>query len=220
MEKRKLIVFDIDGTLTDSVKIHHEAFYTSLHELGVEHIDYDFKEYKHYTDSFIAGTIYEKDRNEAFSESKIALFEDLLLKNMISSSVKEIEGAKALLEFLKTQEDTGICFATGSLLRPAKFKLESIGVDFDESLLVASNDILERENIVQGAINNALEYYQVKEFSEIVSVGDGLWDLRTAANLNLDFIGIGRENREVLKTNGAKRLYDNLKNYREDCFIA
>ena len=39
-------------------------------------------------------------------------------------------------------------------------------------------------------IDKAKEQYGVAEFEKIVSVGDAVWDLKTAANLNIGFIGI------------------------------
>lgn len=41
----------------------------------------------------------------------------------------------------------------------------------------------------------------------IISFGDGLWDLKTANNLSLEFIGIGCSNEAVLKGSGMKKHY-------------
>ena len=118
-----------------------------------------------------------------------------------------------LIEFLENKTDFGVCYATGSLRRPAEFKLKSIGIKFKENQLVASDNIHEREKIVSTAIENASEIYNVKKFGRIISVGDGLWDLITAKNLGLEFIGIGFKNKELLIENGAKFVYENLTKF-------
>ena len=39
LNKKSLIIFDIDGTITDSVKIHQKAFVEALHDLGITNMD-------------------------------------------------------------------------------------------------------------------------------------------------------------------------------------
>ena len=214
MNKKHLIVFDIDGTLTDSVKIHQAAFIESLLEIGVENIDTNFKTYKHHTDSYIAKVIYENDRNKLFSDSKILEFERLLNDKISTSKINEILGAKALISFIENETDFGICFATGSLLKPAEYKLKSIGIHSPENLLVASNHIFEREKIVQKTIKNASRFYNVNQFERIISIGDGLWDLKTAQNLNLEFIGIGLANKAILLQNGMTNYFDDFTEFK------
>jgi phosphoglycolate phosphatase-like HAD superfamily hydrolase len=97
-----------------------------------------------------------------------------------------------------------VCYATGSLLKTAQYKLDQIGISYTEKQLIASNHLFEREHIVSTAIESARNFYGVPSFHKIISVGDGLWDLKTANNLNLSFIGIGDLNRNVLLQNGAK----------------
>ncbi|MGB0864388.1 MAG: HAD family hydrolase [Saprospiraceae bacterium] len=214
MNKTKLIVFDIDGTLTDSVTIHQKAFKEALSDLGIKKFDENFKEYKHHTDSYIAAEIYEKSTLQKFMPSEIEAFEQYLTTRIERSKINEILGAKALIQRLESQTESGICYATGSLLQPAIFKLNSIGIDYSEQQLVASNDIMERENIVLQAIQNAERYYNVNKFERIISVGDGLWDLKTALNLGIEFIGIGNSNKEILIQNGMKNFFENLVNFK------
>jgi phosphoglycolate phosphatase-like HAD superfamily hydrolase len=210
LKKKNLIVFDIDGTLTDSVKVHQKAFTEMLIELGVIEINSEYKSFKHHTDSFIAKEIFEADRNEKFSTKKIIEFENGLYQKIKSQKLLEIKGAKKLIEYLHTNSDFGVCYATGSLRRPAIHKLECIGVKYDEKLLVASDNIYEREEIVKKAIANAQSFYNIDRFERTISLGDGLWDLKTAKHLNIEFIGIGSKNREVLINNGAEIVFDNL----------
>lgn len=145
-----------------------------------------------------------------FTESKVAEFENILTKKIRSEKIIAIKGAKKAIERIEKNADYGICYATGSLLKPAKFKLDSIGVDFNENLLIASNTIYERENIVSKAIEKAKEIYAVNQFEKIISVGDGLWDLMTAKNLNIDFIGVGLAHKQLLEENGADFILENL----------
>ena len=216
MQKKNLIVFDIGGTLTDSVNQHQKAFTETLHEIGVAKLNSEFKTFKHHTDSFIAKEIYENEKQTPITESKINKFEIGLTQKINGEKIREIKGAKKLIAMLENKTDFGVCYATGSLHRPAKFKLKSIGVSFKEKKLVASDKIYEREKIVRKAIENASAFYKVKKFERIISVGDGLWDLITANNLGLEFIGIGFKNKNVLIENGAEIVYENLTEFQVD----
>ena len=210
---KNLIVFDIDGTLTDSVEIHQKAFKETLHEIGVKEIKKEFKKFKHHTDSYIVKEIYEQETNEKFIDSKFVEFEKGLNDKICKNVISEINGAKKLIESLNKNSDFGFCFATGSLLRPAIHKLNSIGVNYHEELLIASDKIYSREEIVSQAIKNAERHYGVKSFKRIISVGDGLWDLLAAKNLNIEFIGIGEKNKNLFKENGARIVLNDLTQF-------
>lgn len=205
--KRNLIVFDIDGTLTDTVDIHQNAFQKSLHLIGVERFDDSFGIYKHHTDSYIAKVIFEYNTNKPFDKSTLDLFEEHLYAQIIPDEIIEIGGAKQIIKDIENKTNFGFCFATGSLLKPAILKLDKAGIDFDPMQIVASNEMEEREEIIKKAIDNARSFYKVEKFDRIISFGDGIWDLRAAQNLSLEFIGIGNKHKETLTENGMKKHY-------------
>ena len=103
-----------------------------------------------------------------------------------------------------------VAFATGSLPKPAKLKLDQCNIWYDEFLILTSLISFDRETFVLKAIENAKEYFNVDRFDQIYSVGDGLWDLETAKSLELKFIGIGPAHKEQLLKNGCKIHFDDL----------
>lgn len=212
-EKEHLIVFDIDGTLTDSVKPHQSSFTQALYQMGVPELTRNFSAFRHHTDSFIAKEIYESEMKNDFTPELLSEFENHLMKNIQAFPIPEIKGAGKLIHHLHQNTPFALCFATGSLLKPALYKLETIGVASPELVLVASNEIHSREDIVTKAIHNAHRYYQVERFKRIISVGDGLWDLKTANHLNLKFIGIGSANKELMLQSGMRHHFDTLDNF-------
>lgn len=210
LKKRNLIVFDIDGTLTDTVNIHQMAFRKSLNLIGIEKFNDAFGTYKHHTDFHIAKLIFELVKNQTFDKSVIENFENHLYTLIEENEIKEIAGSKQIINDIETKTDFGVCYATGSLLKPAMLKLERVGINFSPIQIVASNDIEERERIVEKAIKNAQEYYNIEKFERIISFGDGLWDLKTANNLSLEFIGIGEINKKMLTDNGMKKHFNDF----------
>jgi len=212
MSKAKtLIVFDIDDTLTKTAKMHQQFFVEALEEIGVQEMDTNFGDYLHHTDSYIAACIYEKDKRSPFTAEVQQHFEALLYEKIRQQPIPEIRGARALLQNLQeTAGSPAYCFATGSLYRPALYKLKALGISTEEGQLVASDQLRERENIVRKAIDLACKRQQLTAFDRVIALGDGLWDLRAAQNLGIDFIGVGTKHRKLLLEEGAATVYEDL----------
>jgi phosphoglycolate phosphatase-like HAD superfamily hydrolase len=195
--KAKLAIFDIDGTLTDSVKIHQSAFVKALNNFGLSDYDTNWSSYKHHTDSYIFKTIFEAQLKKPLIHKDIERFEDLLYEliseAIIQNPLKEIEGAKNFLSALTHNSEFDIVFATGSLLNPAKLKLEQVGISLPDTLLISANQIFSRDELVLKAIETAKNFYSNNAYEQIISFGDGLWDYETSKNINIDFIGINNE---------------------------
>lgn len=191
----KLIVFDIDDTLTKSEYQHQLAYVNTMKELGITNINQNWSEYQHHTDCYILKVNFESNLSEDFGFEFVEKFERRMTEILLTlNTVSEITGAKDIVKKLSDSSDYGIAFATGSFLKPALIKLNQAGIDYDEKLVVGSNACFSREEIVQSAISQAKSYHQVDRFENIISVGDGIWDLNTAKNLGLHFIGIGNKN--------------------------
>ena len=73
--------------------------------------------------------------------------------------------------------------------------------------MATSDDALDRAEVIQVAADRAKEHYGQREWTSIVYVGDGIWDLRAAKNLGCGFIGIASGNKaDVLMRAGAKHV--------------
>jgi len=191
----KLIVFDIDDTLTKSEYQHQLAYVNTMKEFGITKINQVWSEYEHHTDSYILKVNYEANLKKDFDFEFLGRFETRMTQILLTlKQVSEIDGARDCITNFSKRSDYAIAFATGSLLQPALIKLNQAEIDFDEQLVVGSNSVFSREEIVQGAINQAKLFHQVEHFEQIISVGDGIWDLNTARNLGIHFIGIGKKN--------------------------
>lgn len=184
-----------------------------LVEIGIQQIATDFISFRHHTDSFIVREIYRSDKNEDMPKHVMEKFTDGITRKICSQSINEIAGASRLIAELHANTEYAVCFATGSLKDAALHKLKSIHIEMDVRLLVASDHIEEREKIVTAAIARAQEVYNIDHFDRIISVGDGLWDLKTAQLLDLEFIGIGTKHKDLLLENGAQLVLDTLESF-------
>ena len=205
MKKRNLIVFDIDDTLTKSEFQHQKAYVDTMIDFGITEINQDWKSYDHVTDSYILKENYEANFQKKFDFSFIPDFEEKMTASMLElPKTESIKGANEIVNFFMREIDYAICFATGSLLAPALVKLEQATINFVPDLVEASNTIYTRENIVKSAIKKAKNYFQVTTFENIISVGDGIWDLKTARNLGIHFLGIRDKSLAYFKEENIK----------------
>ena len=199
-----LFVLDIDNTLTRSEWQHQHAYVAAMHALGILKVNDRWKDYTHHTDSFILKENYERNKPDSFSFSFIHQFEPVMLERL--SQLKPVTPIDGAINALQEMNRAGVahCFATGSLLTPALLKLQQAGIPYQKEVVAASNPVFSREEIVEHAILKAKRHYQVDSFERIVSVGDGVWDLKTARNLGLEFIGIGEKNLADFTREGCK----------------
>lgn len=214
--KNNLFIFDIDGTLTDSVEMYHVAITKSMISLGILDIDTDYDNYIHHSDSYALRYNYERNFDTSFSSELLDNFEnDLVTQMNMLNPVEEIKGAKSLLTAFR-EKKIPFCFATGSLPKPAIHKLKQCNLWHDELLLSTSKTHESREGFVRDAIERSKVYYGKDQFDTIISIGDGIWDLKTAQNLSLDFIGIGYKNREKLEKQGAKHWFKDIEEFSKN----
>jgi phosphoglycolate phosphatase-like HAD superfamily hydrolase len=212
--KNKLLVFDIDATLTKSEKIHQQAFIEALRELGVTDINTDWETYEHHTDSYIAGVNYEKQFGKSMGSFDLIMMEADMIEHMSThKKVSEVPGAAAMISHLWKKTDYAIAFATGSLREPALLKLEEAGIRCEEGVLAAANKHQDRVSIVKEAIASAKQFYKVDEFDEIVAFGDGKWDFQTASELGLSFIAVGLEQKEWFEEQGVALWIENYTSF-------
>jgi phosphoglycolate phosphatase-like HAD superfamily hydrolase len=142
-----------------------------------------------------------------------------ILKNVMTEimqslkPVKAMDGANKFITSLTKREKYAFAFATGSLLQPALHKLRQAGIWHEKTLIASSNNYYTREEIVTDAIERAKMYYNTTEFERIISIGDGIWDLKTAQNLGIHFIGVGQKNDQKFKHENVKVITDNWENF-------
>lgn len=216
----KLIVFDLDGTLARTNFIDGECFVQAILEtLEVDELNTNWDEYADVTDEGITRQIFLKryGRHPAPEETDrvVDRFLDLLGKShsQDSSHFAEIPGAAPFLQRIQQNPNWAIAIATGAWRRSAKFKIQRAFLPIQDFPSAFAEDGPSREAIVRAAIVRAQQHYQQKSFERVISVGDALWDVRTARNLGLPFLGIaGGARAAVLRDNGASHV---IEDYRD-----
>lgn len=72
-----------------------------------------------------------------------------------------------------------------------------------------------REDLLINAIKQATEKYSLPAGQKIISIGDGVWDLKTAENLDVAFIGIGVGAKAKLLTDLGATVFTDFNELRK-----
>lgn len=216
-----LAIFDIDGTLTETDHVDDICFLQALADAhGMTEVSNDWGGYPHTTDSAILSYVFqerlkrppEQSELESFKTCFVSLLEDHRAKD--SSLFAEIAGAASMLRRLNQEPDWRVAIASGGWRISATLKLRVAGIDVNEFPASFADDGISREEILKSAMLKSQQRYQQSHFDRVVSIGDGLWDVRTARNLDFAFLGIGSGGgKEKLERAGATHVLKDFADY-------
>ena len=217
----KLAIFDIDGTLTDTNSVDNECFVKALAESNaITGINTNWAEYPHTCDSGITLHIFQERFGRPPEEIELRKFKSCFVKLLNeryqsdSSSFAEIAGASIALDRLAQESGWTVAVATGCWRESALLKLKAVNIEIDGIPAAYAEDGLSREEILLAALAKSLSWYRQASFEKIVSVGDGLWDVRAASGLNFAFLGVGDEkSARRLSQAGARHVIGNFTDY-------
>ena len=222
----KLAIFDIDGTLVNTNEIDTTCFLDAfIQEFGISDINSNWSEYSAVTDSAISKQIFQTKLQRNPSENELLRLENRFVKLLAKAEQKNlglftpISGALNMFDRLKLESDWKIAIATGGWQTSALFKLQTANFVIDNIPLTSANDGLTREDIVNLSILKAQQTYKIENFDQIVSIGDGIWDLKTAAKLAIGFVGIAQgKTKNKLFQVGAKDIladFEGVNNFKQ-----
>ena len=219
----RLIIFDVDGTLTDTMAVDARCFLRSFAEVfGFTDVDPDWSFYKNATDAGIFHEVFESRTGRAPSEIETVRFREHLVA-LFRLATQEapfaaVAGAPELLARLDSVDAYRVALATGCWRDSARVKMASAGMAYDDYPSASADDAPDRESIIELAIERAGRGIG-GTFSGAVYVGDGLWDSRACRNLGIPFIGIGAGVQgEKLAAAGAVQIFRDLAD--ADWFLA
>jgi phosphoglycolate phosphatase-like HAD superfamily hydrolase/SAM-dependent methyltransferase len=211
----KLAIFDIDGTLTQTNDVDSDCFIQAFNsEFKTTEINTNWAVYGHTTDSGITLQIFQERFERIPTADELSKlqhrFAELLKEH--ERTITEVPGANLILQKL-AQTQWVIAIASGGWRASAMIKLQAAGIEGNFPGAFA-DDGISREDIVRTAISRAKEIYRQADFEKIVCIGDGIWDVLTAIQLQLPFIGVaGDEQKIVLQNAGVENIVEDFQDF-------
>lgn len=223
MTPKRLFIFDIDGTLTDSTEVDDKCFSRIFQQhFNVILDEFDYTDFKNVTDWGITEELFEITKKHSITPHEIEQFKIVFLEDLSKESklnpkqFTAVKGAVDFLNSLKQQDNIEIAIATGAWGESAEIKLKTGEIPYAGLPLSHSNLFKSRAEIMTHAIQMAKIQYNY-DFQDITYFGDGKWDFITCANLQIPFVGIDCHQNGKLKKLGANRVYKDFSsmNYHE-----
>jgi phosphoglycolate phosphatase-like HAD superfamily hydrolase len=210
----KLVIFDIDGTLTQTSLVDEICFTRAFADThGLEVLADHWVDCPHVSDSGVTRHLFQyyfgRDPRDHESGAIKRRLVDLLEEHhrLDQSYFAEIPRAAETFNRLVEGRGWAKAIATGCWQPSAEMKLRAASINYHGVPGGFAEDGVARESIVGAAISRSRASYRRENFDRIVSVGDGVWDVRTAARLGLAFIGVASGARaEMLREAGAKHV--------------
>jgi HAD superfamily hydrolase (TIGR01549 family) len=205
---RTSFLFDLDGTLIDSVYDHVMSWNLALHEAGI-----DVSVWRIHRRIGMSGGLFTKALSrETGIEIDDALKEHLRTLhakhyNAVSGRTRPLPGATELLRYL-TDNDIPWAIATSGRMQTAGPVLKILGIDPDAHVVI-TRDMVRYAKPDPDLFIAAAEKLGVDIESACV-VGDAIWDMlaaKRARALGIGFLS-GGYGTEELERAGAYRVYE------------
>ena len=207
----KAIIFDLDGTLVDSLPYHHESWRIFFKKNNIEENDFD-EIYKNYKGggtlelmTSVFGDIYTKDELEKMSDDKEVIFRDIY-----RSKIFPINGLRKFLDNLK-KNNILLSIGSNAIRKNVLMTIKELGITNYFSSIICGDEVSKGKPDPEMYIKT-LSNLNVNK-NECIIFEDSIEGVTAAKNANIKAIGItSSQSSETLKSVGAfKTIEDYTK---------
>jgi HAD superfamily hydrolase (TIGR01509 family) len=206
-DQKLAFLFDLDGTLVDSVYQHVLAWRQALEECGIELAVWRIHRRIGMSGGLLVNALL-RETGRSFTNEEAATLQQVHAEAYarLAGQVRPLPGANELLRYLSARE-VPWTIATSGRLESAKPALDQLGVS--STVPVITRDKVARAKPDPDLFLAAADALQVSITSSVV-VGDSVWDLLAAKRARALSVGLlsGGYGQDELERAGAYRVYD------------
>ena len=215
---RKLVLFDIDGTLISDNGASREAFATALADVYGFRGDLRRYDFSGRTDPQIARMIlYDDGRTDADINSQLPLFWQHYLGGLARNApgrVRMLPGIRALLDAVCADDHLTVALLTGNIEPGARLKLGAIGLNDTFAFGAFGSDSPRREELPPIAATRAADRTgHAFDGGDVVIIGDSIYDVRCGIPHGATTIAIasGKTSAETLRAENPDHFFESAE---------
>ena len=212
----KAIIFDLDGTLVDSVRYHAEAWVKAFKEYGYDFSHETLSQQIGKGSEFIVGELLSSDEAEKL-HSDIAQYRKQYYQENLLEKVQPFPKVKELFQTIKAD---GIKIVLASSARQETIEHYKQLLEIEDLIEGAtSTDEVKKSKPEPDIFRTALDKLEGVSADEAIVVGDSPYDAIAAKKIDITTIGLlgGGFSEDTLKEAGCVAIYkdpaDLLDNY-------
>lgn len=218
---RRLVLFDIDGTLLSSASAGRRAIRRAFADEFEQLEFFDQVRFDGKTDPQIVAELYHAAGSaDLATEQRIAALLERYIGHLPAALLERAEqvqtfpGITDLLDALRDRNDVIVGLLTGNIVPGAQLKLGAAGISFDRFRLGAfGSDSAHRPDLPPIAAERAIQWFGRRPHGEeVVIIGDTPADVTCGASIGARAIGVatGSYTTEDLRTAGAAAAFATL----------
>ena len=208
MTQSVAFLFDLDGTLVDSVYNHVRAWHLALREQG-----FDISVWRIHRKIGMSGGLFtaqlQRELGRPIDEQALQKLRDrhAALFRELSRDVPPLPGAVELLREL-TRQKLPWAIATSGRMRTAATNLKSLGVDPEQAVVITRDMVRYAKPDPDLFVEAARQLGADTRGSYVI--GDSIWDMYAASRCGALGIGLlsGGYGKDELERAGAMRVFD------------
>jgi len=215
-----LLIFDVDGTLTDTSpadRLCYSKTFSRFFDINIS--DLEFMDHDMVTDNGLVMQVmnqYKKVEEPEWTDFLRAksgyMIELMDAYKSEPEMFKPIKGGVEMWERLKESTKIHTALATGCWGDSGYFKLQKAGYDITGVPFSNNDAALTRTGILHNAIEESKLFYQHNRYDKIIYVADGVWDFHVTQAMDIPLIGIDHKGSGKLAALGCKYVMEDYTN--------
>ena len=193
----KLVIFDMDGTLTDSFAFQENIYVRAFEQaFNLTDVRIDWASYPHTSSSYCLEAVLRErcGRDATPADSHAATQAALRLMADIQKNTgrrtREIPGAAAAMRELQ-RRGYAVAIASGDWEATARHKFATAEIPLDGLPFAFCEAAHARTEIMQAARARAAAHHGRADFDRVTYIGDAPWDARACRELGWPLVCIG-----------------------------
>ena len=202
----KGVIFDMDGTIVDSLPYHYRAWETFFEENKVENFSEKLKDYKGGGTldlmTAVYGDKYSRKELKIMTDDKEIIFREIYKNNVLS-----IKWFMEIFELIKSKKIL-VGLASNAIRKNVKMILSELKI-YEKFDSIICGDEVEKGKPDPEMFNETVNRFKLKK-EECLIFEDSVEGVTAAVNSNVDVIGITSSSSDkILRDKGCKLTIEN-----------